>query len=89
VAEALEPLNEFGCDAAMLDINLGTETSEPIALFLSERRTPLVTVSGYSQDQRPSGFSGGAFLAKPLRKEHLVTQLRQCTQPQAHRHRST
>jgi PAS domain S-box-containing protein len=89
VAEALELLNEFGCDAAVLDINLGTETSEPIALFLSEQRTPFVTVSGYSQDQRPSGFSGGAFLAKPLRKEHLVAQLRQCTQQQAHRLRST
>jgi PAS domain S-box-containing protein len=89
VAEALELLNEFGCDAAVLDINLGTETSEPIALFLSEKRTPFITVSGYSQDQRPSGFSGGAFLAKPLRKEHLVAQLRQCTQPQPHRFGST
>jgi PAS domain S-box-containing protein len=89
VAEALELLNEFGCDAAVLDINLGTETSEPIALLLSEKRTPFVTVSGYSQDQRPRGFSSGAFLAKPLRQEHLVAQLRQCTQPQAHRRRST
>jgi phosphoribosylamine-glycine ligase len=53
VAEALELSNEFGRDAAVLDINLGTETSEPIALFLSEQRTPFVTVSGYSQDQRP------------------------------------
>jgi DNA-binding response OmpR family regulator len=89
VAEALELSNEFGRDAAVLDINLGTETSEPIALFLSEQRTPFVTVSGYSQDQRPSGFSGGAFLAKPLRQEHLVAQLRQCTPQQAHRLRST
>ncbi len=89
VAEALELLNEFGCDAAVLDINLGTETSEPIALLLSQKRTPFVTVSGYSQDQRPSGFSGGAFLAKPLRKEHLVAQLRQCTQPQPHHLGST
>jgi PAS domain S-box-containing protein len=89
VAEALELLNAFGCDAAVLDINLGTETSEPIALLLSEKRTPFVTVSGYSQDQRPSGFSGGAFLAKPLRKDHLVAQLRQCTQQQAQRLRST
>ncbi|MCL2430293.1 MAG: response regulator, partial [Alphaproteobacteria bacterium] len=89
VVEALELLNEFGCDAAVLDINLGTETSEPIALRLSQRRTPFITVSGYSQDQRPSGFSGGAFLAKPLRKEHLVEQLRRCTQPQAHRLGST
>jgi len=85
VSEALELLEEFGCDAAVLDINLGTETSEPIARMLSDKGTPFVTVSGYSQDQRPSGFSGGAFLAKPLRTELLVAQLRQCAQRQAHR----
>jgi PAS domain S-box-containing protein len=83
VAEALELLKEFGCDAAVLDINLGSETSEPIARMLSEKGTPFVTVSGYSPEQRPSGFRGGAFLAKPLRAELLVTQLRQCTQQQA------
>jgi PAS domain S-box-containing protein len=83
VAEALELLQEFGCDAAVLDINLGTETSEPIALLLSEKGIPFVTVSGYSQDQRPSGFSGGAFLTKPLRAELLVALLRQCTAQQA------
>ncbi len=84
VAEALELLKEFGCDAAVLDINLGAETSEPIARMLSSKGTPFVTVSGYSQDQRPSGFSGGAFLTKPLRAELLVAQLRRCTQQQAH-----
>jgi len=83
VAEALELLKEVGCDAAVLDINLGAETSEPIARMLSGKGTPFVTVSGYSQDQRPSGFSGGAFLAKPLRAELLVAQLRQCAQQQA------
>jgi len=85
VAEALALLKEFGCDAAVLDINLGAETSEPIARLLSDKGTPFVTVSGYSQDQRPSGFSSGAFLTKPLRAELLVAQLRQCTAQQAHR----
>jgi PAS domain S-box-containing protein len=89
VAEALELLKEFGCDAAVLDINLGSETSEPIARMLSEKGTPFVTVSGYSQDQRPSGFRGGAFLAKPLRAERLVAQLRQCTQQEARGHEAS
>jgi PAS domain S-box-containing protein len=83
VAEAFELLKEFGCDAAVLDINLGAETSEPIARLLADKGTPFVTVSGYSQDQRPSGFRGGAFLTKPLRAELLVAQLRQCTARQA------
>ncbi len=88
VAEALELLKEFGCDAAVLDINLGAETSEPIARLLADNGTPFVTVSGYSQDQRPSGFSGGAFLTKPLRAELLVAQLRQCTRQQTQSLRS-
>jgi PAS domain S-box-containing protein len=88
VAEALALLKEHGCDAAVLDINLGPETSEPIARLLSNNGTPFVTVSGYSQDQRPSGFSGGAFLTKPLRAELLVAQLRQCTRQRAQSLRS-
>jgi PAS domain S-box-containing protein len=82
VAEALQLLKEFSCDAAVLDINLGAETSEPIARVLSGQGTPFVTVSGYSMNQRPSGFVGSAFLAKPLRAERLVALLWQCTQSQ-------
>jgi PAS domain S-box-containing protein len=78
VAEALQLLKEFGCDAAVLDINLGNETSEPVARVLSGQGIPFVAVSGYSPDQRPSGLSSSAFLAKPLRAELLVAQLREC-----------
>jgi DNA-binding NarL/FixJ family response regulator len=52
VADALSLLDQNGCDAALLDINLGHETSEPVALELAKRKTPFVTLSAYSLAQR-------------------------------------
>src|SRR5262249_32607192 len=51
VEKALHLLNGVGCDVAILDIQLGGETSELIASVLTARGTPFVTVSGYSRDQ--------------------------------------
>ena len=78
VAPALSLIEEAGCDAAVLDINLGGETSEPIAWRLLARRTPFVTLSGYSRAQHPPVFSGAPALAKPVRPELLVAELRRC-----------
>jgi PAS domain S-box-containing protein len=78
VEEALHLLNEVGCDAAVLDIQLGRETSELIASVLAARDTPFVAVSGYSRGQRPRGFQNVAFLAKPLRSELLVEHVKRC-----------
>ncbi len=78
VSQSLSLINEAGCDAAVLDFNLGSETSEPVALRLTERGTPFVTVSGYSRKQLPAMFAGAPALTKPLRPEHLITELRKC-----------
>ena len=48
VAPALSLIEERGCDAAVLDINLGGETSEPVAWRLLTRGAPFVALSGYS-----------------------------------------
>ena len=78
VEKAFHLLNCVGCDAAVLDIQLGGETSELIASVLTARGTPFVTVSGYSRDQYPRGFEGVTFLTKPLRSELLVKKIKQC-----------
>jgi PAS domain S-box-containing protein len=78
VEEALHLLNDVGCDAAVLDIQLGRETSELIASVLTARDTPFVAVSGYSRDQCPRGFENVAFLTKPLRSELLVEHVKRC-----------
>lgn len=46
--EALRLIETIGCDAAILDINLGTESSLSVAEELSQRHTPFFFVTGYS-----------------------------------------
>src|SRR5262249_6300767 len=74
-SQALQLLNEMGCDAAVLDVNLGNETSEKVALRLMERGTPFITLSGYSKEQHPLLFNGARSLAKPLQPKLLLAEL--------------
>jgi PAS domain S-box-containing protein len=76
--QALQLVNEIGCDAAVLDVNLGSETSERVALRLIERGTPFITLSGYSKEQHPLLFNGARSLAKPLQPEFLIAELEAC-----------
>ena len=76
VAKALMPVTEVGCDAAVLDVNLGTGTGAPVALELKARGTPFVVLSGYSREQHPDAFQGAPFLSKPARPDSLVAMLR-------------
>lgn len=75
VALALQLLAAEGCDAAVLDINLGKETSEAVALELKRRRLPFLTVSGYSKEQHPPVFHGVPAHTKPLRHGQIVADL--------------
>jgi DNA-binding response OmpR family regulator len=77
-SQALQLVNELGCDVAVLDVNLGSETSERVALRLMERGTPFITLSGYSKEQHPLLFNGARSLAKPLRPECLIAELKAC-----------
>jgi len=78
VNQALDLLNERGCDAAVLDINLGSETSESIAHRLNGIGTGFVSVSGYSREQHPAVFKSAATLTKPLQANLLIAELTKC-----------
>jgi DNA-binding response OmpR family regulator len=78
VAQALALIAQTGCDAAVLDSNLGTETAEPIAIELIRAGTPFVTVSGYSRDQQPPAMRNGHLVGKPLSPELVVAELNRC-----------
>jgi PAS domain S-box-containing protein len=78
VPAALELLKRQGCDAAVLDINLGRETSEAIAIELTACETPFVTLSGYSSEQHHPVFAGAPALRKPLRLQFLVAEIKKC-----------
>lgn len=78
VAKALSIVAETGCDVAILDVNLGGETSEPVARKLRESDKPFVVLSGYSTDRKLPWFGGATVLSKPLRMDDLVAALRGC-----------
>jgi PAS domain S-box-containing protein len=78
VRAAIQFLKCSGCDAAVLDINLGGETSEAIAIELTANETPFVTLSGYSPEQHHPVFAGAPALRKPLQLQLLIAELSKC-----------
>jgi DNA-binding response OmpR family regulator len=79
VAKALTLLNGHGCDAAVLDVNLGKETAEAVAVVLRERGTPFVVLSGNSREHQAAVFQDAPFFSKPALAEALVAKLRDFT----------
>lgn len=75
VARALALLAQFGCDAAALDVNLGTETSEPVAQELIEFGTPFDAASGYSREQLPIIMQAAPLLGKPVSLNILISEI--------------
>ena len=71
----------------MLDVNLGCETSERVALELKERGRPFVALSGYSREQHPPAFSGAPAFTKPLKPELLVRELRRLLETESRKNR--
>ena len=78
VAQALSLIAERGCDAAVLDNNLGPETAQPVAAELVRSGTPFVTVSGYSRWQLPPVMQGAPLIGKPLDRRLLVAEISRC-----------
>lgn len=76
--DALALVAKHGCDGAVLDVNLGRETSEPLAVKLAAEGVPFVTLTGYAPDQLPAPFLTGPRLTKPVRTEILVVELAGC-----------
>jgi CheY-like chemotaxis protein len=83
IAKAVALIAERGCDVAVLDVNLGDETSEPIAERLRARGTPFVVLTGYSTEQLPPGFRGAPVLSKPTFPAVLLAALQQFSKARA------
>jgi len=78
VTKALGFVAGRGCDVAVLDINLGGETSEPVAQKLHAAGKPFVILSGYSADDHVPWFSGATVIRKPPLMTDLVAAIRGC-----------
>lgn len=75
VAQAFALIAQFGCDAAVLDVNLGLETAEPIARELIKRGIPFVAMSAYSREQLPPIMQSAPLLEKPVKSEKLIAEV--------------
>ena len=62
-------------DCAMLDVNLGGQTSHPIADALVARSIPFVFSTGYSEDRIAVRFGDRPVLKKPYSDEELAAAL--------------
>ena len=78
---ALSLIASEGCDAAILDIRLGQETSQDVALELAQGGIPFVICSGYSLEE--ANFPSDApALAKPVQPQKLLAELQRCLLPE-------
>ena len=72
VREAKGLLEADRPDAAVLDVNLGRETSLPVAQRLRELGVPFMLLSGYEPSAFPEEMRDCPRLAKPFRQEELL-----------------
>lgn len=75
VTQALHTLKTRTIDAAILDMNLGQESSADIAVALKTAEIPFVVVSGYTEEDLAPAFQGAPLLEKPTRLSDLIAQL--------------
>ena len=81
VARALELLRGRTPRLALLDINLGAETSEPVALRLMDSSVPFIGMSGYSRSQQPAIFRDRPFFTKPIHMPSLLDEIARVLSP--------
>jgi CheY-like chemotaxis protein len=76
VADAMRLLQDHPVDAAILDMNLNGQWSDPIAEELKMRNVPFIFTTGYGFDERTKRF-GVRIVAKPYSWEEVEEQLAQ------------
>lgn len=74
VAEAFDALSAHPVDAAILDINLGTERSNSIADHLRQLGTPFIFATGYGRTDS-ANCGDEPVVEKPYRVEAIATAL--------------
>lgn len=80
-ADALRRLKDFTPDVAVLDVNLGSGTSAPVAIELKRRGVPFIFATGYGdRSMIPADCEDISVLAKPYEREPLIAALRELRQ---------
>lgn len=76
VADAVAALGIGDLSCAILDLNLGGETTYAIAKILTERAVPFAFVTGYGRESIDAAFQNVPILQKPVVREDLEGYLR-------------
>ncbi len=74
LGEAMRLVQDQGIEAAILDMNLNGEWSDPVAEELVRRGIPFVFTTGYGANERTERF-GARTVAKPYSWEEVEGQL--------------
>jgi light-regulated signal transduction histidine kinase (bacteriophytochrome)/CheY-like chemotaxis protein len=73
---ALQSIAEEEPQCAVLDLNLGNETSEEIAIDLTKRGIPFIFATGYRDSIAiPSGFASVPVVRKPINARALAKEI--------------
>lgn len=76
VKDALRLISIHKPDFALLDVNLGPETSAPVAERLRSLGVPFAFATGYGEDAGPvSGFAGVTVIKKPYTADSVARAL--------------
>lgn len=75
VPAALELIGREDIDAALLDVNVGTEKIDAVADLLAERACPFVFTTGHGRSGIPAAHADRAVLQKPFGMDDLATIL--------------
>lgn len=73
--QALRLARSADFELAILDINLGGLTVEPIADVVDRRGLPIVFASGYDQNSVPAAFAGRTLVQKPFEISKLAAAI--------------
>lgn len=77
IEDGLRMIDSHQIGFAVLDIDLGGESSEPIARHLSGQGIPFILASGYeAEDSYAAKFADHPVLAKPYSNESLASAIR-------------
>jgi CheY-like chemotaxis protein len=71
VADALGHIAQARFDLAVLDLNLGRETSLPVAEQLFAQLVPVIFATGYGDTDLPEAYKSARILSKPYRLDDL------------------
>ena len=77
LAEAVALASDAGAaiDVAILDVNLGRDSSAPVAEALAARGAPFVFATGYGESGVPEAFRGRPTLQKPFGMHDVARML--------------